>query len=140
MYLLQNISQKSQILNLLFHNFLISWHLKGTCVRDRPELSSCSRAYTNGHRGESCQGALYVFLNVIFDAFRFGYEKVEWEGNSILSKYNALLVETATRSQQSYCVYAFDNVDKYGRPLNVQTLYMFWLFDEEVNIVFCNDI
>ena len=65
---------------------------------------------------------------------------MEWEGNSILSKYNALLVETATRSQQSYCVYAFDNVDKYGRPLNVQTLYMFWLFDEEVNIVFCNDI
>ena len=78
----------------------------------RPELSSFSQEYTEYAVREGVNGHCTLLKNADYDAFHF---------HTGLLKINILKVlfwEGGRVSQKEYSVYAFHNVDNYGRSLS----------------------
>ena len=87
-------------------------------VRGHPELSSLSREYTEYAGRDGVKGCLR-FLNVDYDALHFH------TGVAKINIFIVLFWEGGGGHKKEYSVYAFDNVDNYGRPLT-ETQHIFW--------------
>ena len=82
------------------------------CLKDRPELSSFSREYTVYTRREGIKGCRTLLKNVVYGALRFS----QGVSKSTFSKYS--LGREGGGHKKEHSVYALDNVDNSGQPLN----------------------